>query len=450
MTPPCRPDRARAGATALALALLAGCTGDGAPGVAMFATRPSDPAAVPDGQGEVARAAADRGAREEARSAVIDDLIARRSVLPSEGPYAQVAAAVLAASQGPAAAELRVARLKAEARARNWLPSLGPDVSLSSLGTLAAGMLVSQALFDNGRRAAERAFAAADVEVAAVALAADMNARVHDGLARHVEGERARALLAVSDRGAARMAAHARIIDGRVEGGLADRSDQRLVTQKLAELRATAARDREAEATARAELAVLSGGTAPAASGLSELSSVPPGTVPLPVLRAQGEGRRTVAQARIERSGHLPGVGAGATITPGGLKASVNLGVDKLLSGGTKASLAALGATETVAAQRLAEAGAEAEREIMALDRQIAELAARRAEGATVLAETQATHALYADQYAVGRRPLMDLVGMTETLARLEREQAALPYDMALLRLRQAQMRGVLVDGGRM
>jgi outer membrane protein, adhesin transport system len=41
-----------------------------------------------------------------------------------------------------------------------------------------AGIMVSQAIFDNGARAAERDFARADVEVAAVALAQDSNDRV--------------------------------------------------------------------------------------------------------------------------------------------------------------------------------------------------------------------------------------------------------------------------------
>lgn len=86
----------------------------------------------------------------------------------------------------------------------------------------------------------------------------------------------------------------------------------------------------------------------------------------------------------------------------------------------------------------------------MTIDRQIAELASRQAMGKGVLAETAAAQKLYADQYVVGRRPLMDLVTMTETLARMEREQTGYAYEMALLRLRQAEVRGVLVDGGRM
>ncbi len=443
------PGIARALPVGMAL-ILSACVGGG-PGVGMFAgSRPSDPAVMPDGQGEVSRAADDRGKREEAASEVIEDLIGRSYILPPGGEYAQVADSVLAASQGSAAAELRVARLKAEARATNWLPSIGPSVSLTSLSSIAAGLLLEQALFDNGRRRAERAFAAADVEMAAVALAVDMNARVHDGIARHVEAQRAVAQGRVSDAAVDRMAEFSRIMDGRVEGGIADRSEAGVVAQKLAELRATAARDRESEATARAELAALTDGRAPSVSGLSDLPGAPASVTPLSVLRADGEGRRMVAQARIDRAGHLPGLSAGASVSVDGIKPAVKLGADKLFNRGTSASLQALEATETLATQKLAEARDEADRRIVTLERRLAELATRQSEGRTVLEQTRAAQSLYSDQFEAGLRPLMDVVGMTETLARLEHEHAGLAYEIVLLRLRIAQERGVLVDGARM
>jgi adhesin transport system outer membrane protein len=102
-----------------------------------------------------------------ATSNLIRDLQSRNSVLPAGGPFSVIAEQVLAASKGAAAAELRVAQLKAEAQSKNWLPQIGPTVSLSSLSGLVAGLALTQPLLDNGRRKAERDFAAADVEVAA-------------------------------------------------------------------------------------------------------------------------------------------------------------------------------------------------------------------------------------------------------------------------------------------
>lgn len=98
----------------------------------------------------------------------------RRSLLAEDSAYGQVAAAAIAASSRAAEAELISAKLRAEAASKNWLPTLGPSVSLTELGDLVAGLLIEQVLFDNGRRKAERAFAAADVEVAAVNLSEDM------------------------------------------------------------------------------------------------------------------------------------------------------------------------------------------------------------------------------------------------------------------------------------
>lgn len=442
---------AAAAALAASLALGACTTGDGFPGVSMFAgQRPSDPPPLPDGQGEVTRAAADRDQRTEAASPVIANLMARRSVLPAGSPAAQVAEAVLGASQGAAAAELRVARLKADAKARNWLPSLGPSVTLTSLSSIAAGLLIDQVLLDNGRRRAERAFAAADVEVAAVTLAAEMNARVHDGLARRIEADRARAQAAATEASVARMSEYARIMQGRAEGGLADRSEAQVVAQKLTELQATLSRDREAEATALAELAALAGGAAPQVRGAVAVPAAAAGAVPLSVLRAEGEGRRMVAQARIERASHLPGLGLGVALTGDGIKPGAKLGADKMFNTGTGASLEALEATEALATQRQAAARAEADRRLVAIDRQIAELSVREAEADKVVAETEAVLKLFSEQYQVGRRSLMELVSLTETHARMARDRAGMRFEVALLRLRAAQERGVLVDGARM
>ncbi len=192
-------------------------------------------------------------------SAMIEELGQRRSILPAGGAYADVAAAVLETGKASAEAELRVKRLTAQARSRNWLPKLGPDVSLSSLGAIAAQLVLDQAILDNGRRKAERDFAAADVEVAAVSLAAELNGRVREGLKLYIEAQRARELAAITGSALAEMAEFERIMRIRVEGGLSDGSEQRVLAQKVAEMEATLASERQGEARAWAELAVLAG-----------------------------------------------------------------------------------------------------------------------------------------------------------------------------------------------
>jgi adhesin transport system outer membrane protein len=431
--------------------MLSGCAGGGMPGVAMFGgARAADPAASAAGSGEIARAGDDAEDRGETRSALIDELVSRRSVLPASGPYAQVAEAVLTANKGPAAAELRVARLKAEAKSKNWLPSIGPSVDLTSLGTLAASILVEQVIFDNGKRKAERAFAAADVEIAAVSLSEEMNKRVFEGLTFYITAQRAAEQAGLAERSVGRMAEYGRIMGLRVEGGISDLSEDRVISQKIAEMRSVAAADREAALTAQTELAAM---VSQPLSGLKGLSTPAPSlaeVTPLAVIRARGEGRRLVAEAKIQRAGLLPGLKASATIAEGGIISGLRASAESAFGFGTGASLEALKATEEVAAQRSASAGDDSQRRIVALERKIAALASREAEEAAVLRQTSANLKMFTEQYKLGRRPLMELVGMYETFARLERDHAALKYDRALLQLQIAQMRGQLVDGERM
>ncbi|MDO7606444.1 MAG: TolC family protein, partial [Loktanella sp.] len=148
----------------------------------------------PDGEAvsQAPASALDAEMENGGQSEIIQNLLNRRSVLDN-GPFAQVANAVLAANSRAAEADLRAAKLRAEARANNWLPSIGPNVSLTSLGAVVSTMVVEQVLFDNGRKKAERDYAAADVEVAAVTLAQDTNKRVLAGLELYISAQEASA-----------------------------------------------------------------------------------------------------------------------------------------------------------------------------------------------------------------------------------------------------------------
>lgn len=153
----------------------------------------------------------------ETQSEIITELLARDTLLQPGSQYATVADAALAASARAAESELIGAKLRAEAASKNWLPTLGPTVSLTSLGDLAAQMLIEQVLFDNGRRKAERAFAAADVEVAAVNLSIDMNARVETALSLYLTALRGAEKAALYRNASARMDGFRRIVNGRVQ-----------------------------------------------------------------------------------------------------------------------------------------------------------------------------------------------------------------------------------------
>lgn len=425
----------------LAALALAGCVnGVGPQATKSTSGQGGDPTALPT---------AELTAKGEVRSTLIDDLQARRSILPPSGSYAQVAAAVLEAGAGVAEAELRVSRLKAEARSRNWLPRIGPDVSLTSLSSVAASILVDQALFDGGGRKAERAHAAADVEVAAITLSSEANKRVYDGLRHYLAARRATDQAAVSERSVSRLAEFERIMRLRVEGGLSDRSEERVLSQKLAEMQAMASADRQAAAAALSELAAM---TSRPLSGLAGIDSLPadqPSPEPLSVLRARGEGARTLAEAQIARAGMLPGISAKAGVGGKGLTGRLGLSGGNF-GFGAAAEREALDATPDLVQRRNQQATEDAGRRIAALTAEMQSVQTREAQGAEVLRQTAGNLQMFTEQYKVGRRSLLELVNQYESFAHAERDQAALKYIAADLRLQIALERGVLVDGARM
>jgi adhesin transport system outer membrane protein len=437
----CKPG---AGAFSPALAMLsavclAGCLGGG--DVASRAA--GDPA-----RAALASPTMDR--KGTVSSEIIGALSARRSVLPAGSNFARVSTSVLVAGAGAAESELRVARLTAKAKSKNWLPSIGPNVSLDSLGSLVASLVLDQEIFDNGRRRAERAFSAADVEVAAVQLAVDLNQRVYDGLKHFVEAQRATELAGITNTALTRMWDFERIMNIRVEGGLSDRSEYRVVQQKLSEMEAILSQEREAAKTAWAELGAMSDG---GLDGLAGLTALPPdgGTPePLNVLLARGEASRTKAELKMVRASLMPGLGAKVSVDKGGDIGSALALDGEGLGFGRKDSLAALEEAEQTAYRRIDEAAETANRRIVALEREIASLTVEEAQQAVVLAQMGSNLDLFTEQYRAGRRTLIELVGQFESLVRMQRDQASLKYQITMARLEIARDRGVLVDGAQM
>jgi adhesin transport system outer membrane protein len=389
-------------------------------------------------------------AQSAANSALIRDLQSRNSILPKNGPFATVAEAVLAASQGAAAAELRVAQLRAQARAQNWLPQIGPSVSLSSLAGLVASLTVNQPLLDNGRRKAERAFAAADVEVAAVALSLDMNQRVYEGLREYINLQRAQAQAEVARRAAARLTEFDTLMKARVQGGLSDMSEQQVIAQRIAEIEATLAADMQAAVAASGQLAALMGGQTLQQKGIDTLRDMREGPPALSVLRQQGEGARAIAQANLTRAEMLPGLTASASITQDAVDPGLRVTGLGMLNPGASASMQALSETATIVARKNAEAAATAQRRVLALSADIDMLNTRAQRGQKVLEQTEANLELFTQQYQLGRRSLLELVSQYDAFSQLERDQTALRYDVALRSIEIARDLGLLVSGARL
>lgn len=384
-------------------------------------------------------------APKEGRPEIIGTLEARRSVLPASSSYNQVARAVLATNARAAEAELRAARLRSEAASKNWLPSIGPNISLSSLGDFVASLVVEQVLFDNGRKKAERAYAAADVEVAAVALSQDTNARVYEALDLYLTAEEGRADAKLAAFALKDMTHFEWVMNERVKGGVSNMSDLNIIRQKLSELRARETAATEKTNAALAELKAMSGTPL---SGISGLAPVPmPGAGALSVLKAEAEAARSIAEAEAARAGALPGLKASATVTENGTTGGLRLGGDTLLGFGTPAQLKAIAAAKEGAGRKVAQAEEEARRARAGSEAQIAALDRQATEAAGMTAAAKKNLDLFQAQYDGGQRQVMDVVGVYESFVAQQRKEVTLKYDAARLRLKLARDAGQLVDG---
>ncbi|MFL4472071.1 TolC family protein [Tateyamaria armeniaca] len=378
-------------------------------------------------------------------SVVIQGLLTRSSVLPSGSAYERVTTSVLAANARAAETELRAARLRASAASKNWLPTIGPRISLNSLGDIVSQIVVDQVLFDNGRKKGERAFAKADVEVAAVTLAEDTNDRVATGLGLYLAAAEGREAAHLHRATLREMEHFEYIMSERVRGGVSDMSDLNVIRQKLSEIRASIAASDEAAGTALAELNAMSIAPQNDVRGLQALSVSASAAQPLAVTRAEAEKERDIAQARIDRANQLPGISAqaavgensGAGITAGG----TGIGL------GTSARLQAISAAKEAAGRRVAQATEDANRTLRKLEGQVAAKARQAQESRGLTAQAKANLNLFRAQYEAGRRPVMDVVGVYETFAARQTSEITLKFEALRLQIELARVQGVLADG---
>lgn len=380
-------------------------------------------------------------------SAVIHNLQSRQSVLPSQGPYASIAQSVLAASRGRAEADLRVARLTAQARSSNWLPELSPQISLTSLGDLATSLIVQQVLFDNGKKKAEREFAAADVEVAAVSYSSEMNERVATGLTHYIGVLRARDQGAAAREANGRMKEYDRIMLERVKGGLSDMSEARVISQKYAEMQAMVSSDADSADTALAQLNSMADRDLSGLSGTNSITLNKSAAESLTVVMAEAQRGRSLAEMKIQRAGHLPGLNAQAEFGSGKPDVGLNASVGNMVGLGTGDALAAIDAARDSADAAVSEARQNADIKYVTQERKLIAARAKYVRDAEVIAQTGGGLELFTEQYKVGRRTLLELVNMYESYAAMERAQIALKYDIALLEIDIARELGLLASG---
>lgn len=377
-------------------------------------------------------------------SELIEDLLARRSVIVPGSSYDQIAREILSASRRASEAELRAARLRAVSKSKNWLPSIGPNISLTSMGAVAADLMLDQVLFDHGRKQYERDFARADVEVAAVTLSQDMNERIYEGLTLYVRGAKSRELAGLSSQAAKRLSEFDRIVTARVDGGISSPADKRVIRAKLADMRAAQDADFEASDTAMAELQALAGRDFSTLSGMGDLHSSPARLTALSLEMARAEAARDVAQAGLDRANLLPGITANGSAKTG---ISINIGRGEPIGVGTGAAARATQAQRDVAERKIGEAAEDAARKAARLEQRLAGLIRQEKTAREQVNQARSTFTLFSQQLEAGTRGVMDVANVYEDLAGKEKEHIELTYEIALVQLEIARMAGVLVNG---
>ena len=406
--------------------------------------------ATADGEAAPASAPAlDPEMQDGTTSVLIEGLLNRRSVL-EPGPLRDVADAVMAANTRAAEAELRAATLRAEARSLNWLPSLGPSVSLTSLGAVVTSLVINQALIDHGARRAERDFAKHDVEVAAVALAQDSNERVLEALELYLRAEAAQARADVNAQAMERMSHFAYVMRERVNAGISDRADLQVVTQRQDQRASDMAADRETAASARAELQAMAATPLAGVRGLSGIAQPSLTAEALTVMRAIAESDRAVAEARVARAGFLPGLSIGGSIGSEGENLGLTAGAPNGLTFGAGASMRAIEAEEQAAAARVGSEREAAARDLAALEGRLASLQRQAAEAQRLADQAAENYELFAEQQRAGQRAVTEVVGVFETKVRAERAAVEMRYDIAMVEARIAARLGTLIDGEEM
>lgn len=381
-----------------------------------------------------------------AESTIIQGLVSRRSIVPESSSFERVTTSVMAANNRAAESELKSARLRAEAASKNWLPTIGPQISLTSLSSVVANLVVDQVIFDNGRKKGERAFAKADVEVAAVALAEDTNDRAATALTLYLAAAEGREKASLSETTFEDMSRFEYIMSERVRGGVSDRSDLNIIRQKLAEIRADLEANRETARTNLSELNAMAIDPLTDVRGITRLPVSANAAQPLAVVRAEAEKTRAIAAASVDRASQLPGLSARGTLGANG-GVTVN-GGGAQLGLGTGARLKSIEVAKETAGRLVLEATEDSNRALKSLESQIAAKTRQTGEASNLRQQAKQNLDLFQEQYRAGQRQVMDVVGVYETFARAQTSEVTTKYEAARLRIEMARILGVLADGG--
>ena len=377
---------------------------------------------------------------------MISGLRQRTSQLPAGSAEAVIARAALESDTGTAAADLRLAKIKADVESSNWLPTLGPNLSLSSLESLASSLLLDVVIFDNGQKRAEREYAVTDVEVAAVNLAIDANDRVLDALDAYLLLLEAQSREEISTRALTVLEGYARKSAQRVSQGYSAPVEQSEIEQYLSEFRLVRDAARQSAMNARSSLTLLGVSNIPGSHHRMTSFPATPSSPPLSVTLAQAKANRSIAEAKIDRSKNFPLLGGTTEISSSGsstvfVMSGSGMGASTLSAGNS------FEASKQASNQSVIHARSEAEIEIDSLNSELSSLSTQLNGYSARLSSSMRNYELYKDQFTAGAADLTDVVDAYATAVSLELGIDEVKHDILGVKYDLLHAYGVLFDG---
>lgn len=385
--------------------------------------------------------------RTESTSLVIASLQSRGSVSKDGSVCKKIEQITLENASVNSKETLRIRRLEAESRSKNWLPQIGPDVSLTSLGNVVGSILVDLVLYDTGGKRAERELAVADVELAAVGYAIELNDLVAEAIIYNIEMSEIDAEIAISKKEAAKLKKYLEIARTRIAGGLSDSSDEKMLSIKIAEVsQKIEALNARRQATSD-QLALIAPGVEGLANEVHCISLPTSLPTSLRLEYAKAESNADLSEAMMLKAGLLPSIKAQSRITSEGVTGGVGLGLGAPIGIGTPSNIQKAKALTEAATKRLANTEREIARKMAKQDAEKRELKVQRDSNSSLLRNSEEIYYFAEQQYDLGRKSLADLTISFQNFNNLQREDVRIDHEIARIEVRQAADAGLLADG---
>jgi adhesin transport system outer membrane protein len=121
---------------------------------------------------------------------------------------------------------------------------------------------------------------------------------------------------------------------------------------------------------------------------------------------------------------------------------------DQLFNLGTGANLKAIEAKKDLANRKVTKANESTQRKLRSLEQRLNSTRRQSVEARALAERAKRNLDLFQEQYDLGQRQVMDVVGVYETYARQLTMQNEYKYEAARIEIKIAQMLGILADGG--